>query len=152
MNYLCSSTLKKSINFLSRNKDYGCCIGRCVGFKSTKKYLSIWPEKIIQSKHFVNQNRPLLRMNYHIKNYTPSTLYAVHKVSSFKFSTKIFKHLQFESPYIQETIFELLASTYSKCKVLSDLSWYRNFENEPIIDNNSKRLYFLSDWFLEKKI
>lgn len=145
------SALKKSINFLRKNQDYGCCIGRCVGFKSTNKYLSLWPEKVIQSNHFVNQNKSLLRMNYHIKNFTPSTLYAVHTIQSFKFSTKIFKNLKFDSPYIQETIFELLASTYSKCKVLPYLSWYRNFENKPIIDKNSKRLYFLSDWFFEKK-
>ena len=36
-------------------------------------------------------------------------------------------------------------------QVSSYLSWYRSFENEPIIDHNSKRLYFLSDWFSEKK-
>ena len=145
------SALKKSIDFLKRNLDYGCCIGRCVGFKSTKNYLNLWPEKINQAKHLVNQNNSLSRMNYHLKNYTPSTLYAVHRVQSFKFSTKIFKDLEFDSPYIQETIFELLASTYSKCKVSSYISWYRSFENEPIIDNNSKRLYFLSDWFSKKK-
>ena len=40
-------------------------------------------------------------MNYHLKNYTPSTLYAVPGVKSFKFSTKIFKDLEFDSPYIQ---------------------------------------------------
>jgi len=145
------SALQKSINFLRENSDFGCCIGRCVGFKSTSKYLSLWPEKSIQSKHFVDQNKSLLRMNYHIKNYTPSTLYAVHTIQSFKFATKIFKNLQFDSPYIQETIFELLSSAYSKCKVLPYLSWYRSFENEPIIDNNSKRLYFLSDWFSKEK-
>ena len=144
------SALKKSTDFLKSNLDYGCCIGRCVGFKSTKNYLNLWPEKIIQAKHLVNQNKSLSRLNYHLKNYTPSTLYAVHRVKSFKFSTKIFKDLEFDSPYIQETIFELLASTYSKCKVSSYLSWYRSFENEPIIDHNSKRLYFLSDWFSKK--
>lgn len=145
------STLKKSINFLKKNLDYGCCIGRCVGFSSTKNYLNIWPEKITQSRHRVNQVKTLARMNYHIRNYTPSTLYAVHRIQSFKFSTKLFKSLEFESPYIQETIFELLASTYSKCKVLPNISWYRSFETDPIIDNNSKRLYFLSDWFSKKK-
>ena len=90
-------------------------------------------------------------MNYHLKNYTPSTLYAVHRIQSFKFSTKLFKKLEFESPYIQETIFELLASTYSKCKVLPNISWYRSFESNPIIDSKSRRLYFLSDWFDKKK-
>ena len=40
-------TLKKSIIFLNKNKDFGCCIGRCVGFKIEKKYLSLWPEKVI---------------------------------------------------------------------------------------------------------
>ena len=28
--------------------------------------------------------------------------------------------------------------------------WLRSYENEPIIDKNSKRLYFLSKWFDEK--
>ena len=144
-------SLKKSINFLKKKNDYGCCIGRCVGFKSTKKYLNLWPEKKIQAKHFVDQNNSLMRINYHIKNYTPSTLYAVHKINSFKFCTKIFKDLQFDSPYIQETIFEILASAYAKCKVLPYLSWLRSYENDPIIDKNSKRLYFLSKWFYEKK-
>ena len=145
------NSLKKSMNFLKKKNDYGCCIGRCVGFKSNKKHLNLWPEKKIQAKHFVDQNNSLMRINYHIKNYTPSTLYAVHKINSFKFCTKIFNVLQFESPYIQETIFEILASAYSKCKVLPYLSWFRSYENEPIIDKNSKRLYFLSKWFDEKK-
>ena len=143
--------LNKSINFLKKNRDYGCCIGRCVGFKAVGKYLNLWPEKTIQSKHFVNQKNSLVRLNYHIKNYTPSTLYAVHKLKSFKFSTKLFKNFKFDSPYIQETVFELLSAAYSKCKVLSYLSWFRNFENNPVIDKNSKRLYFLSDWFNNKK-
>lgn len=145
------SALKKSINFLKKNSDYGCCIGRCVGFKSTKNFLNLWPEKKIQAKHFVSQTNLLNRIKYHIKNYTPSTLYAVHKTKSFKFSTKIFKTLEFDSPYIQETIFEILASAYAKCKVLPYLSWFRSYENNPIIDKNSRRLYFLSIWFDEKK-
>ena len=33
-------------------------------------------------------------------------------------------------PYVtQETIFEILASAYSKCKVLPYLSWFRSYEN-----------------------
>ena len=35
--------------------------------------------------------------------------------------------------------------------MLSYLSWFRNFENNPVIDKNSKRLYFLSDWFNNEK-
>ena len=145
------TALKKSISFLKKNFDYGCCIGRCVGFKSTKNFLNLWPEKKIQAKHNVNQSRSIKRINYHIKNYTPSTLYAVHRTRTFKFCTNIFKKIEFDSPYIQETIFEILASAYAKCKVLPNLSWLRSYENDPVIDKNSKRLYFLSKWFDEKK-
>ena len=77
MNFMFLQLLKKSTDFLKSNLDYGCCIGRCVGFKSTKNYLNLWPEKIIQAKHLVNHNKSLSRNELSLKK-----LYTKHSICS----------------------------------------------------------------------
>jgi glycosyltransferase domain-containing protein len=143
--------LKKGMKFLKKNNSFGCCIGRCVGFSKFHNHLYLWPEKQIQANHQVNQKSCLNRAKYHLSNFTPSSLYGLHRKKSFQFSTHLFDKFNFSSPYVQETLFELLSSFFGKGKVFKDLFWFRSFENFPINNQSNPRLYSFYDWWNDKK-
>ena len=111
----------------------------------------MWPEKQIQANHQVNQKNYLNRAKYHLSNFTPSSLYGLHTKKSFQFSTHLFNKFNFSSPYVQETIFELLSSFFGKGKVFKDFFWFRSFENYPINNQSNPRLYSFPNWWNDKK-
>lgn len=140
------SGLIECIKFLEANADYTSCCGRCIGFSVQTDKNELFPVKDYHKTHFVNQNSIGDRIRYHISNFMTTTIYGVHRRDSFKFClTGISK--DFSSPYVSETIFELLSSAYGKSKILSNASWVRSFENKPIQTSTYDREYYISKWY-----
>jgi glycosyltransferase domain-containing protein len=140
------SGLIASIQFLEGNEDYTSCCGRCVGFRVHKSKIELFPVKEYHMTHFVNQSSISKRIEHHISNYMVTTIYGVHRRDSFKFCLSGLSK-SFSSPYVAETIFELLSSAYGKSIILPNASWLRSFENVPIQTVSSDRKYSISQWY-----
>lgn len=140
--------ISSCMDFLDNNKDYQQCVGRVLSFQRTfLNSVTLSPIKSRHRFHHVDQENPLDRISYHISNFNVTTIYGVHTAPSLRACLNVASSLITANPYAFETVFELVAASMGKSKVLPYLSWLRSTENKPVNANNFNRHDSISTWF-----
>ncbi len=127
------TALSNCINFLEKNLDYAACTGRCLAFEpyigdqifGHDQYPKLADYDMIDED-------PLIRVVSHMKNYTPSILYAVQRAQSWKVAHRAYAQAEFAIFAQAELQVELVGSFAGKTKVLQELMWLRSMEALPI--------------------
>ncbi|WP_076792523.1 TIGR00180 family glycosyltransferase [Chlorobium sp. KB01] len=150
--FMLPSGIIASIRHLESHQDYAQTGGRSVGFLIKDNILNLYPVKSEQKNHVVGQDDVMGRIEYHIKNYTPSTIYAVHRSNYFSSIINAANHYQYSNGgYTLELIFELLSASVGKSCILSDVMWIRSSENNPVHYTGWDRQCYLPDWYENKE-
>jgi glycosyltransferase domain-containing protein len=141
--FITPNGIKKSVEFLEKNKDYVCAQGNYVSFKFNSENESFFWKPIYLHQKSITSSDPQQRLALHMSNYM-QTFYSVHK-------TKILKKSFEDVPkYIDDDRFgELLPSMltliYGKMKCLD--VFYSAREN--IIDSAGRTSKDLPDFIKE---
>lgn len=145
--FMVPSGIIECIKFLERNSDYSVCNGRIMGFEPKEDGLRIWPEKAHHQNHIVNQNSFNERIKYHLENFNITTIYGVHRRESLIYCFKFSSNYRYSSPYVWETLFELLSARFGKSSVLPFPTRLNSQENVPISNDDWNRNVYISDWY-----
>lgn len=146
--FMVPSGVIECISFLENNAEYAQCGARAVGFSLKKKYLDLYEVKPMQRHHRVEQDTPLARIRYHIENFTPSTIYSVHRAPSFRLAILSSIRYQYSNGgYTGELIVELISAAVGKSRVLPSAMWIRSSENEPVQHEGWDRKLHLPEWY-----
>ena len=134
------SALNSAIKSLDSDSELVACCGQSIGFWPGK--IRSWtPKSLILLSHIVyperkvylaNQNNSQQRMTEHMKNYSPTGIYAVVRTSDWKKIISIMAKEEFYVAGLPELQFELAISYLGKTKVLDELFWIRSAENKGI--------------------
>lgn len=150
--FMLPSGIIDSIKYLELNADYAQCSGRAIGFMHGNNNIDLYPVKISQRYHAVDMDSVFDRVRYHLENYTPSTVYAVHHSESFKKILRATNRYSYgNGGYTAELIFELLSAAAGKSKVLPVPMWLRSSENDPVHYDGWDRKIYINDWFRDTK-
>lgn len=128
------SALISCINFLINNSNFSCCGGIALGFGRTKKRRSLYGQERYPKLHnlTLNHNFAAERVKKHFSNYVPAHFYSVMRTNVWK---KICKHVflkEFSFDAALELQVEFLLLVSGKSKIISELMWMRNLnENLP---------------------
>jgi glycosyltransferase domain-containing protein len=137
------------IKTLDTNLHLIACSGRAAGFsyKSNKLLLkNVYPE---QHEYAVCQEDYYQRMLFHMRNYTPSTIYSVVKKEEWTNAMSVAVEKDYPVFAMFELQFEMMIALQGKSFVLDNLYWLRNFDIEGIRDTDislSKNNNFASWW------
>jgi len=124
--------LKHCIDELKTHKELMACIGRCLGFYSTKRGIMAAPMYNEMKGYGCFGAIAKERMIKHMNPYVCSTTYAVQRSEAWKKSIEILTKGKFSSPYVGELQFELATCYQGNSMVIEDLMWLRNMKNRPI--------------------
>jgi len=137
------SSLGRCITELEAHKDFVACIGRCLAFRSYKTKVYAKPMYPEMKNYRIDGENAAERMILHMNPYVCSTFYAVQRSEVWKKTMMIPTEDKFSSPYAIELQFELAVCYQGKSKVIEDLMWLRNKDNEPIsFDAFNRKLQF----------
>ena len=146
--YMLPSGIVDCIEFLNKTEDYTACNGRIIGFNTVNDgWLKIWPEKAHHKNHLVNQDSFFERIMYHFNNFNITTIYAVHRTDSLIYCIKYASIHGYNSPYVWETLFELLSTRYGKSTILPTVIRLSSQENQPVSNLDWNRKVSISDWY-----
>jgi glycosyltransferase domain-containing protein len=141
------STIKKCISVIENN-DIVSCGGQCIRFEKNRTNISyslIYTK--LRSYNFLQDNG-ITRMQAHMLDYTPSTLYSVMKTETWKKCMTLMTKRIVDVYSMLEIEFEMAATFHGKCMTLPDVLWLRSNENKPI--RNEPGLYtnkLFSKWW-----
>lgn len=145
------SSLEKCMEYLKNNKDIVACIGRCIGFYTTKSGIMATSMYNEMKGYRCFEGTTRERMIEHMNPYVCSTIYAVQRSEVWKKSMTILTKEKFSSPYIEELIFELATCYQGKSIVIEDLMWLRNKENKPIDFKEHNRKLQFDTWLKDPR-
>jgi len=145
------STLKHCIDELKTHKDFVACIGRCLGFYSTKRGMTATPMYNEMEGYRCVGATTGERMIEHMNPYICSTIYAVQRSEAWKKSMVILVKEKFSSPYVGELQFELATCYQGKSMVIEELMWLRNNENKPIDFKEHNRKLQFDTWLKDSR-
>jgi len=126
------SGLTASIAELETNSDFVACMGRAIQFGENKGHVygrSVYPK---MADYSICSDDPYLRMEEHMRNYVPSTIYAVVRTDIWRSALKPYLIKELPVFAIGELQFEMGISFFGKSKVLPILQWFRSTEGIPI--------------------
>jgi hypothetical protein len=127
------SSLNDQVEYLECQDELIACMGICIGFSYTGKNLLseiIYPE----FEHYeLSSPLPKERINFHMKHYTPSLVYAVSRSKYLKTALDLARQAnQFSFWAGGEILVEMTLAYLGKSKVITTLGWLRSKENERI--------------------
>lgn len=127
------SSLNEQIEYLECQGELISCVNKCVSFCFTGKDLLskiIYPEF---EDYELSSPLPKERINFHMKHYTPSLVYAVSRSEYLKTALDLARQAnQFSFWASVEIIVEMALAYLGKSKVINTLGWLRSKENERI--------------------
>jgi glycosyltransferase domain-containing protein len=145
------SALAECVKILDASSEIISCIGHCMGFKYENHDIVVTekfnPIKLSEN----NLSSSLERLLFKASNYLPSTYYGLNRTEVFISNIEIII-MQSSSPYSGEVFVEFSNSIHGKSKVIDNLMWFRNYENDPIHDLNWDRNITLDLWYHNNKI
>jgi glycosyltransferase domain-containing protein len=127
------SSLDSQIEFLENNEGFVSCTGQCLSFRPQAYALLseiTYPEL---NGYEVSSRSPAERLNFHMKQYTPSLVYSVTKTRYWKLAFElgcISNNFSFWAG--GEILVEMALAYLGKSKVIGTLGWLRSKENERI--------------------
>lgn len=146
------SGLAEAIAELDLNPELACCNGICVSFNWHSIDAAVttrlhYPEQI----HF-NLTQPAveLRVGQHFRNYTPASIYAVHRKSSFILAMRAAAHAN-SCIYSAEIAFEFVTAYLGGMKTLNVCYWLRSMENQPVQTAGSNRALRFHQWLVDSE-
>ncbi|MDA8692806.1 TIGR00180 family glycosyltransferase [Saprospiraceae bacterium] len=126
------SSIESVLNELDKDSDLVSCGGQCVLFDYSNGKVNGRPFYPKLKNYNVSSVNPLDRMNYHMSNYVPSTLYSIMKVDVWNRAIDIMTEQIFDVYALTELQFEIATSFYGKTKNINQLFWLRSNENVPV--------------------
>lgn len=147
------SSLIACINELEGNKDMVACMGRTLVFSIDSMGITGKPFYSEMKNYKIDENNASDRMIEHMKNYTCSTIYAVHKAEIWKNCMTIFSsgNNKYSSSYPLELEFEMASAYFGKSKVINNLMWLRSKENPPVNTTDHNRKLPFEEWIHDQK-
>ena len=150
------SPLSSSIAYLRDHSDFSCCGGCAVGFGFIKENMFYGVERYPKLKN-VNLDHDFAseRIQNHFSDFVPAHFYSVMRTKIWKIICKHVFDKQFYFHAAAELQVEFLILVSGKTKILPELMWMRNMnENEPIRDlDQSKKpsyAYTINDWWNDR--
>lgn len=140
------SALQKCIEELERSPDLVACKGLALGFNFLDNIVAGYKVYPRLRNYNIDQETPEDRVNFHMKNYEMSVLWAVTRTDVFNKMLDAMVFGPFLSAAVGEIQCSLIAAWCGKVKVISELMWLRSFENKNIwwsFGNNT-----FHDWFI----
>lgn len=150
--YYIPSALWSCLEELEKSKCLVACCGRALGFRPGKKQIlgiEQYPRLCDYSLMFSTSEE---RLNYHMRNYSPSLIYAVCRADIWKKAWYEISSLDFPFFASAEIRFSMLLSFAGKSKVLPMLLWLRSHgETQPIRDEASLNPNVsIRDWYCDQ--
>jgi glycosyltransferase domain-containing protein len=145
--------LESAIKELNIAPEVVACYGNVLGFDVNKNSIPICKEVYPEFKAFeVNGDSSAIRMNYHMKYYSPMAMYSVMRAEVWSRIIEIISLKEIEVYAIHEIQLELLAAYYGKLKHINQYMWIRSYENETIFntDLSLTRNKLFPDWYKNK--
>ena len=130
------SSINTAIENLENNNELVACAGRAAGmsFSSKKLFLkNTYPE---QKNYSVNQDNSCERMLYHMRNYSPSTIYSIVRKDAWINAMRVSTIKDYPIAALFEIQFEMILALHGKSIVTNNLHWLRNFDTELIRDTD----------------
>jgi len=141
--YFIPSALEKCIEYLKNNKDFGACIGMCMGFHSAKKGLHGRPMYDSWKGTGCFEETGGERIIAKMKQNDSPVYYSVQRADVWKQSIALLPKYKFSCPWVQEFQFEIAICYQGKSIVLNELMWLRNTETGPVnYDKWNRKLGF----------
>lgn len=126
------SALAACINELEENSHLSACSGLCAAFK-TENGEVVGEIQFSEFKdHSIESDNAMERVDFHLKNFTPTLSYAVMKTSVWKLAIRTLGDDVYLSARMGELPFEIIASHSGPSRVLPILYWLRSIENPSI--------------------
>ncbi len=125
------SGLEACIAELSKDPNLVACGGRALAFDATSDPIigrPIYPEMAGRN---INQKKPTERLNAHLGDYWPSTIYAVTRADVWKKALHASTAKSFPVFALPELRFEASIAYQGPSKVIPVLSWLRNIGQPP---------------------
>lgn len=147
--FFAASGLELIIAELAANIELQCCNGNCVSFNWRVEEQRIttrlqYPEQIML--HY-NQSLASERISKHFRNYTPASVYAVHRTDGFRLAMQAAAHPN-SCIYSSEIAFEFVSALLGGIKTLNCCYWLRSMENEPVKAKGSDRSLRFHQWLV----
>jgi len=130
--FFLKSGLKRCIMTMEQEPDLVSCNGRALGFSKEKGRATGSQAYPGLAGYAVLQNDPFERMNYHMANYIPSTIYSVVRADAWKRAMKLVVSREYNAYALMELQFALVLHYFGKSKVIPELVWMRSREVRPI--------------------
>ena len=131
--FFLSDGLLASIKELDSDLSLVACMGRALGFVHYKKNLIKGFFVYSDFKNYsVADDKPSMRMQSHMNQYAPSTIYSVVRTPIWQAAFEASTLYEFPVNGIAELQFELAVSYFGKSKIIPALHWLRSFEEKPI--------------------
>lgn len=144
------SGLAEAVAELDLKPELACCNGICVSFNWHSSEAKVttrlhYPEQIQLD---LTQPSVELRVTQHFRNYTPASIYAVHRKSSFILAMRAAAHFN-SCIYSSEIAFEFVTAYLGGMKTLNVCYWLRSMENQPVQTAGSNRALRFHQWLTE---
>ena len=150
------SPLSSSVTYLDDNSHFSCCGGCALGFGLTEENKFYGMERYPKLKNInLDHDFASERINDHFSNFVPAHFYSVMRTSIWRIICKHVFDKQFHFHAAAELQLEFLLLVAGKTKILPELMWMRNMnENKPIrtVDqlNKPSYAYTINDWWSDK--
>lgn len=144
--FMIPTGLLECIRFLQGHSGFSVCSGRVIGFRPRDTGVELFPLKLGQRFHSVDQPTAAERIEYHIGNYQVTTIYGVHRSECLRFCIGHAMSEAWSNAYAGELGMELLAAAHGKSAVLSVPSWLRSRENAPVSLDRFDRTRPVAEW------
>ena len=152
--FLLKKGIEKILKELKSDEELVSCMGITMLFSVKKDKIRAWPFYNNMLRHQITQKTAEERIEYHLANYIPSTMYSIVRTEIWKksWSSSIEREFSIHGQF--EIQFETSVCFYGKSKTISELYWLRSGENNTIkCDDKSldiKNIPF-HKWILNKK-
>lgn len=148
------SALTSCITFLINNSNFSCCGGIALGFGRTKKRRLYGQVRYPELHNLIlNDNFAIERIEKHFSNYVPAHFYSVMRTNVWQ---KICRHVfikEFSFDAALELQIEFLLLVNGKTKIISELMWMRNLNENLSHRGTSPALtesFDINDWWDDK--
>jgi glycosyltransferase domain-containing protein len=147
------SGINAVIQKLDQNLELIACAGRPVGFSYLSKKLKLKNVYIEQKRYSVSHEDYTERMIFHMRNYTPSTIYSIIRKNNWINAMQVATTKDYPVHAMFELQFEMMIALQGRSMVINNLYWLRNFDIKGI--RNTPDLFLSSEnnfksWWIEK--